>query len=79
MKDNQNGVGLEELKAYMRYKNVSQHELAEATGMSIASFNQKVNQRGDKEFTNSEIVAIGEYLDLDANQILRYFFSMFIA
>ncbi len=71
-------VGLDELKAYMRYKDVSQYELADAIGVSITSLNQKINGKHGKEFTSSEIVAIGEYLDLSAKQILCYFFPSFV-
>lgn len=73
-------VGLAEFKAFLRYRGVSQREMADVIGVSLSTFNMKING-SDKasDFTVSEIIAMGEYLDLTADQLLRCFFPQFLA
>ena len=70
-------VGLQGLKAHMRYNNVPQRELAEDIGVTLTTLNTKLN--GKSDFSGPEMIAIGERLGLDGNQMLRYFFTDFLA
>lgn len=72
------GKIFEEFKAHMRYLNVSQREVAEAIGITVESFNLKVNGRYNARFTLPELNAIGHFLNLSADQILEFFFSDFV-
>lgn len=70
-------VGLPGLKGHMRYNNVPQRELAEAVGLTLSSLNAKLN--GKSNFSSPEMIAIGEHLGLNGDQMLRYFFPDFLA
>ena len=65
---------LAELKAIMRYKDISQRELAEVLGVTKSTFNEKINGVGGREFLTSEINAIGTHLDLTPDEVIQYFF-----
>ncbi len=66
--------GLDGLKAYMRYKGVSQAELSKELGVTLTTFNLKINEKGTG-FGITECHKIAEYLDLSNEQILGYFFN----
>ena len=72
------GKKLDQLKAIMRFKNVSQKELAEVLGIGKSTFCDKVNGTRGKEFTTSEIKAIGTHLELAPDEVIQYFFPEFL-
>jgi transcriptional regulator with XRE-family HTH domain len=66
---------LHNLKALLRYKNISYGELSEYVGISKGAFSDKMNNSGGRSFNTPEIIAISEYLGLDKKDIPRYFFD----
>jgi transcriptional regulator with XRE-family HTH domain len=61
------------LKAKIVEKGMVQEEIAQALGMTIATFNYKVNNKS--EFKASEIKKLGEILHLTAEEVNIIFFA----
>lgn len=57
----------------LKEKDFTQAELAERIGISAVTLNKKL--RGHSEFTQSEIVAICDTLNIPDEEILDYFFT----
>jgi len=65
---------LENLKALLRFKKISYKELSEAIGVSIGTFSEKINNRRGRSFTISEVKKICEYVEINQEEIPKYFF-----
>lgn len=61
------------LKAKIVEKGMVQEEIAQALGMTIATFNYKVNNK--REFKASEIKKLSEHLSLTAEEVNTIFFA----
>lgn len=61
------------LKAKIVEKGMVQEEIAQALGMTIATFNYKVNNK--REFKASEIKRLSERLSLTAEEVNTIFFA----
>lgn len=61
------------LKAKIVEKGMVQEEIAQALGMTIATFNYKVNNKS--EFKASEIKKLGEILHITAEEVNIIFFA----
>lgn len=61
------------LKAKIVEKGMVQEEIAQALGMTIATFNYKVNNK--REFKASEIKKLSEHLCLTAEEVNTIFFA----
>lgn len=61
------------LKAVILEKGFTQEQIAEMLGMTIATFNYKVNNKS--EFKASEIKKLGEILHLTAEEVNAIFFA----
>lgn len=61
------------LKAVILEKGFTQEQIAEMLGMTIATFNYKVNNKS--EFKASEIKKLGEILHLTAEEVNTIFFA----
>lgn len=61
------------LKAKIVEKGMVQEEIAQALGMTIATFNYKVNNK--REFKASEIKKLSEHLSLTAEEVNAIFFA----
>jgi len=66
---------LKNLKALLRFKNISYAELGEALGISKGSVSEKINNRAGRSFTILEAMEICEYLDINNEDIHKYFFG----
>lgn len=62
------------LKAVILEKGFTQGQIAEMLGMTIATFNYKVNNKS--EFKASEIKKLGEILHLTAEEVNTIFLSI---
>ena len=70
---------LEELKALLRYKNISYRELANELNRSTSTICLKINRKAGYEFTSSEIIKAAEFLELDHRDVVRYFLPELVA
>lgn len=61
------------LKAVILERGFTQEQIAEMLGMTIATFNYKVNNKS--EFKASEIKKLGEILHLTAEEVNTIFFA----
>ena len=61
------------LKAKIVEKGMVQEEIAQALGMTIATFNYKVNNK--REFKASEIKRLSEHLSRTAEEVNTIFFA----
>ncbi|RGM21673.1 XRE family transcriptional regulator [Eubacterium sp. OM08-24] len=61
------------LKAVILERGFTQEQIAEMLGMTIATFNYKVNNKS--EFKASEIKKLGEILHLTAEELNTIFFA----
>lgn len=61
------------LKAKIVEKGMVQEEIAQALGMTIATFNYKVNNK--REFKASEIKKLSEHLSLTVEEVNTIFFA----
>ena len=61
------------LKAKIVEKGMVQEEIAQALGMTIATFNYKVNNK--REFKASEIKKLSEHLCLTVEEVNTIFFA----
>lgn len=61
------------LKAVILEKGFTQEQIAEMLGMTIATFNYKVNNK--REFKASEIKRLSEHLSLTAEEVNTIFFA----
>lgn len=57
----------------MTKQNRTQQELADAIGISVGSFNLKIN--GHRQFTVKEVKKMIDYLNLDQEQVSSIFFA----
>lgn len=63
---------LNALKGLMTEKKVTYRELSDKSGISLSALNNKIN--GYSVFNIDELSSIVEILDIDANEIPKYFF-----
>lgn len=61
------------LKARMAYLGVGAKELCEKTGIGVSAFYRKIS--GKSEFTQGEISAISQALDLTHDTLCEIFFA----
>lgn len=61
------------LKSQMALKGKSQKDMAEQCGITTGTFSKKIN--GKREFTQGEISAIAQTLNLTREQICDIFFA----
>lgn len=71
-------MALEDLKALLRFKNISYRTLAEEIGVNISTFSDKMNNTNGREFTSSEIVNISKYLNLTPEETFKFFFPDYL-
>ncbi len=64
------------LKVRMKEKGYSQTSLAKILNMGRNSMNLKLNNRA--HFTQSEIIKMCALLNIEGNQIGKYFFNQFV-
>lgn len=69
---------LEELKAHLRYLNISYRELASELDVSVSTFSDKINNKNRREFLSGEIVKIGVFLNLNKPEMMTYFFPDYL-
>jgi DNA-binding Xre family transcriptional regulator len=67
-------VELTELKAILRFKNISYRELSREIDMSIGTLSDKLNNRNGRTFSITEIKKICDYVGIMPNEIPKYFF-----
>lgn len=67
-------VELKNLKAILRFKNISYKELSREIDMSIGTLSDKLNNRNSRTFTITEVKKICEYVEIAPNEIAKYFF-----
>lgn len=60
----------EGLKDIMSERKISQGELAEYLGIDRATFNLKINRSRGRDFELSEAIKIGQYLNIELQQII---------
>ncbi|OPX43061.1 hypothetical protein CLHUN_30010 [Ruminiclostridium hungatei] len=65
------------LKGRIREKKTSYRGLSEATGISVNALNNKIN--GYTAMDTDEVQKLAAVLDIDANDIVKYFFPSIIA
>lgn len=63
------------LKGKMRELQITQRELSAKTGMSLPTFNAKINGHNGREFTLSEIKLIQKNLRLTTREVEAIFLS----
>jgi len=63
------------LEAKMKIHGDNQSDLAVAIGISVQTFNRKLNGTDGAEFSQSEIIKIIERYDLTAEEVYEIFFS----
>lgn len=63
-----------ELKGRMEVKEKSQTEMSKELGISLHSFNKKIN--GFRDFKYQEMYKIIEVLEISKDEISKYFFDM---
>lgn len=61
------------LKAAIAESGLNQEQIAEMLGVSLCTFNYKLN--GTSEFKASEIKKLSELLHLDADKVMKIFFA----
>ncbi len=66
---------LNNLKALLRFKNISYGELSEVIGISKGTISEKINNRKNRSFTTLEIIDICKYLDIKREDLYKYFFE----
>lgn len=71
-------IPLNELKALLRYRQISYEKLASEIGISVSTFSDKINNKNGREFVSSEIVQIGRALLLSRDEIMVYFFPDYL-
>ena len=67
-------VELKNLKAILRFKNISYRELSREIDMSIGTLSDKLNNRNGRTFTITEVKKICEYVGIEPHEIAKYFF-----
>lgn len=72
-------TGLQEFKAYLRYRGISQRKMAEVLGIGHNTFNLKLNGANGSQFTITELQKMAEYLELTPEQVYGYFFAKELA
>lgn len=70
---------LSNLKALLRFRNISYRELSQAIGLSVGALCDKLNGKKGRTFTIFEIVKVVNYLRLESNEIVKYFFAEILA
>lgn len=63
------------LKGMLREKALTQSDAAERLGISLSTFNAKLNGRGGAEFSLGELRALKGLLSLNGRQVERIFFA----
>lgn len=63
------------LKGKLREKALTQSAAAERLGISLSTFNAKLNGRGGAEFSLGELRALKGLLSLDGRLLERIFFN----
>ena len=63
------------LKAKLKENNLTQLEIAQKIGMSLSTFNAKLNGTYDSEFSLGEILAIQKVLKLTVEQTAQIFLN----
>lgn len=71
-----NYVVLNSLKGRIREKNENYRSLSKKTGISVNALNNKLN--GYSVFDTQEVFAIVECLDIQPNDIIKYFFPQIL-
>jgi hypothetical protein len=71
-------IPLEDLKAYLRFKNITYKLLSSVVGCNIASISDKINNRNGRQFEQYEIFKLLEYLQLTNDEIRKYFFPDYL-
>ena len=61
------------LKAAIAESGMNQEQIAKMLGVSLCTFNYKLN--GTSEFKASEIKKLAELLHLDADKVMKIFFA----
>lgn len=62
------------LKGKMAEKGYTLTDLAEAMGIARSALSRKINNRSNSGFTQREMVSIAKILDINLDNINRYFF-----
>ena len=64
-----------ELKEKLKECSLSQEMMADKMGISLSSFNAKINEREGAQFVLGEVQSIKKILHLTADQVDQIFFS----
>lgn len=71
-------VNIDKLRGVIKEKRETIASVAKAIGINCATFYRKMNCGGDS-FTIREVMAICDFLNLDANTAMSIFFNFFVA
>lgn len=66
------------LKGKMAEKGYTLTDLAEAMGIARSALSRKINNRSNSGFTQREMVSIAKILDINLDNINRYFFTFIV-